>query len=74
MSNVDENILDRFNSHQEKFKEEIRKSADLIDKQVVISSPANKWIVYKLETAFDIIILHEKRHLKQTQAILEQQK
>jgi hypothetical protein len=37
----------------------------------VISSPANKNIVYKLETAFDIIVSHEQRHLEQAKEILQ---
>ena len=38
---------------------------------VVISSPANKNIVYKLEVAFDIIVSHEQRHLEQAREVLQ---
>ncbi len=35
------------------------------------TSPANKNIIYTLETAFDIIVTHEQRHLAQAKEVLE---
>ncbi|WP_418604498.1 DinB family protein [Hwangdonia sp.] len=58
-------ILDRFRKHQSELKNIIQNSKDLIEKGTVISSPANKNIVYKLEKAFDIIVTHEQRHFEQ---------
>lgn len=49
----------------------IRNSKELIQKGVVISSPANKNIVYKLDKAFEIIIAHEKRHFEQSKDVLQ---
>ena len=63
-------ILDRFVKHQTELKTLISDSKDLLENGVVISSPANKNIVYKLETAFDIIVTHETRHLEQAKEIL----
>jgi len=65
-----EDILKKFISHQEDLKNMIRSTNDLPDKKIVISSPANKNIVYKLDTAFDIIIAHEQRHFEQAKEIL----
>jgi hypothetical protein len=65
VSNFDSDILLRFQKHQDELKQLIEGSHDLIEKKSVISSPANKMIVYKLETAFDIMVAHEKRHLEQ---------
>ncbi len=65
VSNFDSDILLRFQKHQDELKQLIESSHDLIEKNTVISSPANKMIVYKLETAFDIMVAHEKRHLEQ---------
>jgi len=70
-SKIDGDILDRFEEHQNALKELIRSSKDLVDANTVISSPANKNIVYKLETAFDIIVTHEKRHLEQAKEVLQ---
>jgi len=44
--------------------------SDLLDKGTIISSPANKNIVYKLEMAFDIITTHEQRHFEQAKEVL----
>ena len=69
-SAIEGNILKRFEKHQSELKEMIKSSHDLLDKGTVISSPANKNIVYKLETAFDIITTHEQRHLEQAKEVL----
>lgn len=69
-SNFPSDILARFEKHQEELKRMIESSNDLLDKGTVISSPANKNIVYKLETAYDIITTHERRHLAQAKEVL----
>lgn len=73
-SNIGPDILNRFEKHQEELKKIIASSKDLVEKGVVISSPANKNIVYKLGTAFEIIISHEQRHLEQAKEVLSQLK
>ena len=69
-SEIDKDILGRFEKHQEGLKKLITDSRDLLEQGVIISSPANKNIVYKLETAFDIIVTHEQRHLEQAKEVL----
>lgn len=69
-SDLGGNILERFADHQESLKHLIADSQDLIDRATVICSPANKNIVYTLDTAFDIIVTHEKRHLEQAKEVL----
>lgn len=69
-SEVAEGILKRFVQHQTMLKEEIIAAADLIKKDIVIASPANKNIVYKLSTAFDVMVTHELRHLEQAKEVL----
>lgn len=73
-SEVGGDILSRFQTHQSQLKEHINSLQSFVDQGAVISSPANKNIVYKLETAFDIIVTHEKRHLEQAKEVLEQLK
>jgi hypothetical protein len=63
-------IMDRFVKHQEELKKFIKSSLDLVHDGAVISSPANKNLVYKLETAFDIIVTHERRHFEQAKEAL----
>ena len=69
-SSISESILADFKKHQEELKEVVINSQDLIQAGAVISSPANKYIVYQLATAFEIITLHEQRHLEQAKEVL----
>lgn len=69
LSAIRSDIITQFEKHQHELKQAIRNSEDLIAQNTIISSPANRMIVYKLETAFDIMVAHEKRHLRQTQEI-----
>jgi hypothetical protein len=70
-SNVIGDILNRFQIHQIELIQKIEGAKELVEKGIVISSPANKNIVYKLEIAFDIIVSHEQRHLEQAKEILQ---
>lgn len=65
-----DNIVERFVKHQEELKQEIEAAKSLVETGVVIASPANKSIIYKLATAFDIIVVHEQRHLEQAKEVL----
>lgn len=70
-SNISGDIIQRFEKHQEELKQRIKTCESLIEQGAVISSPANKNIVYKLETAFDIIVTHELRHFEQAKLVLQ---
>ena len=62
-------ILSTFAEQQNQLKETIKGCSELLDQGTVISSPANRIIVYKLERAFDIIVTHEQRHLVQAREL-----
>ena len=70
-SQIDEDVLHQFDKHQNGLKELIRSSTDLLEANTLISSPANKNIVYTLKSAFDIIVTHELRHLEQAKVVNE---
>ena len=70
-SGVSHGVIERFIQHQEELKKTIEAAAPLISNEVVIHSPASKIIVYKLATAFDIIVAHESRHINQAKELLE---
>jgi hypothetical protein len=70
-SKVSDDILIRFENHQNELKQKIEEAKELVEKGAIISSPANRNIIYKLETAFDIIVSHEQRHLEQAKEILQ---
>ena len=63
---IDTKILNEFSNEQEKLKEKLMNAIRLIEQKKIISSPANKFIIYRLDKAFDILIAHEKRHFNQT--------
>ncbi len=58
-------LWDRFERHQKQLMEYFGKLKPLADEGKVIASPASKSVLYRLDTAFDIIVLHEERHLEQ---------
>lgn len=69
-SNIQADILQKFEKHQQDLIAFIKDCEDLIEKKTIISSPANKHIVYTLDKAFDIIIEHERRHFNQAKETL----
>ncbi|MBK6365237.1 MAG: DinB family protein [Saprospiraceae bacterium] len=69
-SSVDGDILSSFENQQAELAQKTEDLRDQIQKGMVISSPANRYIVYTLETALNIIISHEKRHLEQAKEVL----
>jgi hypothetical protein len=70
ISQIEKDALKRFENHQKELKQKIEDAKELVDKGTIISSPANRNIVYKLETAFDIIVSHEQRHFEQAKEVL----
>lgn len=70
-SHISADIMDRFEQHQTNFRHLLESCTDLLEKGTVISSPANRNLVYRLETAFDIIVLHEQRHFIQAKEVLQ---
>lgn len=67
---VEGDILHRFIKHQTSLKQVLKNSKSLLEKGVIISSPANRNLVYRLEVVFQILLTHEKRHLNQAREIL----
>jgi uncharacterized damage-inducible protein DinB len=69
-SQIEGDILEKFARHQVAFKEFMSQCQDLLEKETIISSPANRNITYSLAAAFDIIVSHEARHLEQAKEVL----
>ena len=68
---VDEgSLLEIFEKHQQELRNIRIQSEDLIQRKQIIASPANNNIVYSLDDAFDVILLHEQRHFIQSKALL----
>jgi hypothetical protein len=60
-----EDLLEVFCAHQEILKQRIQDHAAYLGKHCRISSPANKYLVYTLDKAFELMVTHEERHLDQ---------
>lgn len=70
LSQVDADIVARFASHQKMLLSHLR-GLDGLDHEVVsISSPAAKFITYRLKVAVEIIVNHEERHINQAKGVL----
>ncbi len=69
-SEVRADIVAHFAEHQQQLAAIMVQCEPFLKAGTVISSPANKFIVYKLGRAFDIIVAHEERHLNQSRDIL----
>ncbi|MEY4046629.1 MAG: hypothetical protein RL284_180 [Bacteroidota bacterium] len=63
-------ILELFEKHQQALRNLRIENEDLIQRKQIIASPANNNIVYSLDDAFDVILLHEQRHFIQSKAVL----
>jgi hypothetical protein len=62
-------VIQAFVLHQEQLKQHISELEDCINRGSVIASPANTMIVYTLEQALNIIVVHEKRHILQAKKV-----
>lgn len=71
-STIEAGILERFVAQQDQLKNLIQEvvAGNLLEK--VVGSPANSFIVYTLRAAFDILVVHEKRHLEQAKEVVSQ--
>lgn len=63
-------ILTRFEKHHLSLIQEIKTMEPYFNKGIVISSPVNKYVVYSLDKAIEIMIVHEQRHYQQACEVL----
>lgn len=70
-SDIPADIIERFVIHQKELAEKIS-LIDAIDWQkTVVTSPFLKLLTYRLDTAFEIGVEHERRHIRQAKRVLE---
>lgn len=70
-SDIEADIIERFVEHQKELVENT-KSLDGIDLQkTVVTSPFLKFMTYRLGTALEIGVEHEKRHFRQAKRVME---
>ncbi len=70
-SKIDPQIIGRFAAHQIEVIDKMKATAGMDLDQVIISSPALKIMTFSLYDAYRIIVVHEGRHFKQAQRVME---
>lgn len=63
--------LEQFAQSQQLLADYVHSNWSLFEKGTVISSPANKYVVYRLPVLLQIITQHQLRHLNQAKEILQ---
>jgi hypothetical protein len=70
-SEIDPNIIEIFAAHQAELIGKIRKTASADWRKIVITSPFVKFMTYRLDDGFKIIVEHERRHFRQAKRVTE---
>ena len=68
-SEIDANIIEIFAGHQSKLISKIKQTESANWKKIKITSPFMSLITYKLSDSFQVIVEHEKRHLRQAERV-----
>lgn len=70
-SNLGAGIVAAFVAHQQELTELMRGTARLDLRRVIITSPISRFVTYSLQDAYELIVVHEKRHLGQARRVVE---
>ena len=70
-SEIDPHIIELFAAHQAELIEKIKKIETTDWSKIKVTSPFMKLMTYRLPDGFQIVIEHEKRHLRQAERVLE---
>ncbi len=70
-SEIGAEIVERFAEHQRELITLVRSNADADLRRTIITSPASRFVIYNLLDAYEIIVVHEKRHIEQAQRVRE---
>lgn len=70
-SEINPRIVSEFVTHQIEVIGKIKATTGIDLEKVIIYSPVTKVMTYNLIDAYRIIVLHERRHLKQAQHVME---
>ncbi len=64
-SEIDANIIENFAAHQAELIGKIKSTENSDWQKIKITSPFMKLMTYKLSDGFQVVVEHEKRHLRQ---------
>jgi hypothetical protein len=70
-SDVDAKIVGEFAHQQHRLMEYLKASERLEIRRIIMTSPASSFVTYSLRDAYQIILVHERRHLLQAQRVMK---
>jgi hypothetical protein len=70
-SEIAEDIVEQFVSHNSELAGRIKAVANADPKKTVVTSPFMSLITYRLSDGYEIIIEHEKRHIRQAERVTQ---
>jgi hypothetical protein len=69
-SEIDANIVEIFAAHQSELIGKIKRTGAADWRKTKVTSPFMKLITYKLSDGYQVIVEHEKRHVRQAERVL----
>jgi DinB superfamily len=70
-SNIDPQIIGRFAAHQNEVIDKMKATERMDLDKIIVSSPSLKIMTFSLYDVFRIIVVHETRHFKQAQRVMD---
>jgi hypothetical protein len=70
-SEIDANIVELFAAHQRELIGKIKRIEAADWGKIKITSPFMKLMTYKLSDGFQVIVEHEKRHIRQAERVMK---
>jgi len=70
-SEIDANIVELFAAHQAELIGKIKRTKTVDWRKIKVTSPFMKLITYKLSDGFQVIVEHERRHIRQAERVLK---
>ncbi|HLM62598.1 MAG TPA: hypothetical protein VK308_17500, partial [Pyrinomonadaceae bacterium] len=70
-SEIDANIVEIFTTHQTELIGKIKRIEAADWQKIKITSPFMKLMTYKLSDGFQVVVEHEKRHIRQAERVMK---
>ncbi len=70
-SDIPADIIERFAAHQNELCEKMKTLDNFDWHKTVVTSPFLSLMTYRLDTAFEVAVEHEKRHFRQAERVLQ---
>jgi hypothetical protein len=70
-SEIDGDIIEQFSGHQREMIEKIKRTENADWRKTVITSPFMKLMTYSFADGVEVVVEHEKRHLRQAERVLQ---